>query len=664
MGNDDKGRNSGLHRELWLACSGPLVIVPSSGDMVFYYPQGHIEQIEACMNEDGLMPMPAYNVPYKILCRVVSVRLQAEANTDEVFAEITLLPHLGTREPILAERSPLFSRAKTDVHTYSKKLTPSDVNTHGGLSIPKQLADECFPPLNNDQDFPAQDLVAKDLNGLEWKFRHVYRGQSRRHLIRNGWSRFVSAKKLVAGDTLIFVRGKNYELYVAVRRAKKQQTSSSTSILSSHYMQHGMLSNAYHAVSSGTMFTIYYRPWTCPAAFIIPYNQYMKASEIDYEVGMTFNMPFESHELDCGRTVCPIFSGTIVDVKDFDPIRWPGSDWRCLKVKWNHAKLMPVRPERVSPWSIVAIGITKRKRRSFSSYPSKAQPLDPANPFGVKDCLMKSSVEHSPPWNSRVLQGQEKAVNAYEENAFRRPHDLRQPPQRKLRWRRGQVRLENQQHNHILDPWLDFIGKEVHGTSPSSNGFSNLQSSKIPSFASESLSIPKIVDYRNSNSKGNVESDVMGSQPTGGSKLKLFGVDILNGPESPSQHGSKLTHFGSFPAASKTVNFLEQSKSTSGNSDTQCSRSCTKVLKYGCALGRSIDMSRVKGYGELISELDKLFGFEGSLLDGSKDWHVTYQDREGNTKLLGDYPWSDFQAMVRKMFICPIGADYLADRSF
>ncbi|XP_019235054.1 PREDICTED: auxin response factor 11-like isoform X2 [Nicotiana attenuata] len=262
--------------------------------------------------------------------------------------------------------------------------------------------------------------------------------------------------------------------------------------------------------------------------------------------------------------------------------------------------------------------------------------------------LMKSSVEHSPPWNSRVLQGQEKAVNAYEENALRRPHDLRQPPQRKLRWRPGQVRLENQQHNYILDPWLDFIGKEVHGTSPSSNGFSNLQSSKIPSFASESLSIPKIVDYRNSNSKGNVESEVMGIQPTGGSKLKLFGVDILNGLESTSPHGSELAHFGAFPAASETVNFLEQSKNTSGDSDTQCResiiRSCTKVLKYGCALGRSIDMSRVKGYGELISELDKLFGFEGSLLDGSKD--------------------CDFQAMVRKMFICSIGADYLADRSF
>ncbi|XP_019241414.1 PREDICTED: auxin response factor 2-like [Nicotiana attenuata] len=151
-------------------------------------------------------------------------------------------------------------------------------------------------------------------------------------------------------------------------------------------MQHGILSNAYHAVSSGTMFTIYYRPWTCPAAFIIAYNQYLKAPVIDYEVGTTFNMPFESRELDCGRTVCPIFSGTIVDVKDVDPIRWPGSDWRCLKVKWNHAKLMPVRPERVSPWSIVAIGITKRKRRSFSSYPSKAQPLDPANLFVVKDC--------------------------------------------------------------------------------------------------------------------------------------------------------------------------------------------------------------------------------------------------------------------------------------
>lgn len=34
-----------LYRELWHACAGPLVTVPREGDRVFYFPQGHIEQV-------------------------------------------------------------------------------------------------------------------------------------------------------------------------------------------------------------------------------------------------------------------------------------------------------------------------------------------------------------------------------------------------------------------------------------------------------------------------------------------------------------------------------------------------------------------------------------------------------------------------------------------
>ena len=34
-----------LYRELWHACAGPLVTVPRQGDLVFYFPQGHIEQV-------------------------------------------------------------------------------------------------------------------------------------------------------------------------------------------------------------------------------------------------------------------------------------------------------------------------------------------------------------------------------------------------------------------------------------------------------------------------------------------------------------------------------------------------------------------------------------------------------------------------------------------
>ena len=34
-----------LYAELWKACAGPLVDVPRRGERVFYFPQGHVEQV-------------------------------------------------------------------------------------------------------------------------------------------------------------------------------------------------------------------------------------------------------------------------------------------------------------------------------------------------------------------------------------------------------------------------------------------------------------------------------------------------------------------------------------------------------------------------------------------------------------------------------------------
>ncbi|KAJ0113679.1 hypothetical protein Patl1_01309 [Pistacia atlantica] len=34
-----------LYKELWHACAGPLVTVPREGERVYYFPQGHIEQV-------------------------------------------------------------------------------------------------------------------------------------------------------------------------------------------------------------------------------------------------------------------------------------------------------------------------------------------------------------------------------------------------------------------------------------------------------------------------------------------------------------------------------------------------------------------------------------------------------------------------------------------
>jgi hypothetical protein len=39
------GVSDALFRELWHACAGPLVIVPRQGELVYYFPQGHMEQV-------------------------------------------------------------------------------------------------------------------------------------------------------------------------------------------------------------------------------------------------------------------------------------------------------------------------------------------------------------------------------------------------------------------------------------------------------------------------------------------------------------------------------------------------------------------------------------------------------------------------------------------
>ena len=35
-----------LYMELWKACAGPLVEVPRYDERVFYFPQGHMEQVK------------------------------------------------------------------------------------------------------------------------------------------------------------------------------------------------------------------------------------------------------------------------------------------------------------------------------------------------------------------------------------------------------------------------------------------------------------------------------------------------------------------------------------------------------------------------------------------------------------------------------------------
>jgi hypothetical protein len=69
--------NDALYRELWHACAGPLVTVPRQGERVYYFPQGHMEQVLTgfCASLDLprsisflyyviIMPPNAHGLPY------------------------------------------------------------------------------------------------------------------------------------------------------------------------------------------------------------------------------------------------------------------------------------------------------------------------------------------------------------------------------------------------------------------------------------------------------------------------------------------------------------------------------------------------------------------------------------------------------------------------
>lgn len=58
----------------------------------------------------------------------------------------------------------------------------------------------------------------------------------------------------------------------------------------------------------------------------------------------------------------------------------------------------------------------------------------------------------------------------------------------------------------------------------------------------------------------------------------------------------------------------------------------------GIAVGRAVDLTVLKGYDDLIDELEKMFEIEGQLRPCDK-WKVVFANDEGDMMLAGDNPW-------------------------
>lgn len=342
-----EGERRSLNSELWHACAGPLVSLPTVGSQVVYLPQGHSEQVAASTQKEVDAHIPNYpNLPPQLICQLHNVTLHADMETDEVYCQMTLQPVNGQEKDGFFVPD-LGSQNRQPNNFFCKTLTASDTSTHGGFSIPRRAAEKVFPQLDFTQQPPAQELVARDLHDTEWKFRHIYRGQPKRHLLTTGWSVFVSAKRLMAGDSVLFIRNDKGQLLLGIRRANRPQTVMPSSVLSSDSMHIGVLAAAAHAAATNSRFTVFYNPRASPSEFVISLSKYEKAvCQARVSVGMRFRMLFETEESSVRR-----YMGTIIGICDLDPVRWPNSYWRSIKVGWDESTAGE-RQKRVSLWEI------------------------------------------------------------------------------------------------------------------------------------------------------------------------------------------------------------------------------------------------------------------------------------------------------------------------
>ncbi|XP_073271221.1 auxin response factor 4-like isoform X2 [Primulina huaijiensis] len=674
---------SSLYAELWHACAGPLTNLPDKGSVVVYFAQGHMEQAASALPFPPL-ELPTFDLPPQIFCRVADVQLLANKENDEVYTQLTLLPlqelvglklegkekeNAGVEED---ENGAL--PLKLTSHMFCKTLTASDTSTHGGFSVPRRAAEDCFPPLDYKEQRPSQELKAKDLQGVEWKFKHIYRGQPRRHLLTTGWSIFVSQKNLVSGDAILFLRGEDGDLRLGIRRAARPRNGLPDSIIKNQNSYPNVLSSVANALSSNITFHVFYTPRASHADFVIPHEKYVKCTRGQIPIGMRFEMKFDLDDSPERR-----FSGVVTGISDMDPYRWPNSKWRSLMVCWDD-DIVSNHQERVSPWDIefpgggarfdfgesirsskvlqgqenvtLASAVYKSDRINhqldFETHPAATNLISNKmkkinyTEFGRNRAPSSLSGFLQSSWSPEVLQGQEiyslrslAGKNDTNLGAWSKPElggnifDAHQNPRPYF------YPLASEGSRRMLFPQKG-VYRARQGPLMLSN-FSNIQTGDL------SLD-PTSILSGTSKDIGNVPLLSNEQRP----------ADVISAPPTTIMHLKKVNDENKLKDKDpecKLFGFSLTDDHVSSNSQGPSKRSCTKVHKQGSLVGRAIDLSRLQGYDNMLTELERLFSMEGLLRDPDNGWRILYTDSENDMMVVGDDPWHEFIEVVSKIHI-------------
>ncbi|KAK1323128.1 L-arabinokinase [Acorus calamus] len=156
---------------------------------------------------------------------------------------------------------------------------------------------------------------------------HIFEGSS------PGAGKFGYLKVRRRSSPVFHVEDEKQQLLLGIRRANRQPTNMSSSVLSSDSMHIGILAAAAHAAANHSPFTVFYNPRASPSEFVIPLAKYNKAIYSNQiSLGMRFRMLFETEESGTRR-----YMGTITGISDLDPVRWKNSPWRNLQVGWDES---------------------------------------------------------------------------------------------------------------------------------------------------------------------------------------------------------------------------------------------------------------------------------------------------------------------------------------
>ncbi|EPS59057.1 hypothetical protein M569_15753, partial [Genlisea aurea] len=611
-----------LDSELWHACAGVMVQMPPVNSKVFYFPQGHAEH--------ALSPVDfaeSSRIPAMILCKVDRVKYLADPDTDEVYARIRLVPDIGNElctDEVYDDGggggSAAASGSRERQHTsFAKTLTQSDANNGGGFSVPRYCAETIFPPLDFTADPPVQNVIARDVHGETFRFRHIYRGTPRRHLLTTGWSSFVNQKKLVAGDSIVFWRADNGGLCVGIRRAKKNHSPHRDRAILSRWNSAGVngfssslepdnmmsligssmadkprvkpesvIEAAYLAVNSQP-FEVEYHPRLNTPEFCIKASSVISAMKIQWFSGMRFKMPFETED----SSKISWFMGTVASVQISDPIRWPNSPWRMLQVAWDEPDLLQ-NVNSVSPWLVEMV---------VSGLPLPPPPPPLSSPFlqpRKKMRLIDFPLDATTHYGLPSFTGRPQNSCVYLQEAISSAGGI-------------------QGARHVRIPF------------PQPLSTSNFLDAAARNHR------PKVVPRKKNDDSSDADQNV--------GCLLSIGNNSHMAAAAAEKTENQIRLFG------KPISIDRRKSSSPPSSETTTTtttRRCCKVFLDSEDAGKSLDLPGIGSYEEMYARLEEMF----ELVDDVKG-RVFYcdSDDDGVVKWPGDVPYSEFAENAKRVTV-------------